>query len=288
MRSPSPASGSRAVPGESPRADAPVRVTVLGSGSKGNSLVVELGSIRIAVDAGFSVRRLAKKLRAASIAPESISACAITHEHLDHAKGARPARVKWHWTLTATSPTLAAMGFVNATARLMPLQYGESAMIEHVRVTLIEVSHDAVAPAAVLLEDTKSGARIGVAHDLGEVPDRLVDAFAYLDVLVLEANHDSGMLRSGPYPPFLQDRVAGMRGHLSNVQSAAFARRVAHPGLRAIVLAHLSEQNNTPALAFSTVDRALRGSAFRGKLIPAAQNAACAVGTARTAQLSLF
>jgi phosphoribosyl 1,2-cyclic phosphodiesterase len=265
-----------------------VRVTVLGSGSKGNSLVVELGAVRIAVDAGFGVRRLAKRLKAAGIAPESVSACAITHEHLDHARGARPARAKWQWTLAATPPTLVAMGVAHATARVTPLRYGESLMVDHVKITLIEVSHDAVAPAAVLLEDTKTGARIGVAHDLGEVPDRLFDAFARLDMLVLEANHDMGMLRTGPYPPFLQDRIAGVRGHLSNAQSAAFVRRVAHPGLRAIVLAHLSEQNNTPALAFGAVDRALRGSGFRGKLIAAAQHAACAVGAARTAQLSLF
>lgn len=265
-----------------------MNVTVLGSGSRGNSLVVDFGTSRIAVDAGYGTRTLATRMRAAGIAPASVDACALTHEHVDHAQGAIAARDKWHWTLVATGPTLAAIGAGNAAAHTQPLRYGESAAFGDARVTLIPVSHDAAAPAAVLIEHAPSGARIGVAQDLGEVSDALITAFARLDILVLEANHDAGMLRAGPYPSFLQDRIAGSRGHLSNAQSADFVAQVSHRGLRALVLAHLSRQNNTPELARTSLRAVLRGTRFRGMLLAAAQDAPGTVGDRATTQLTLF
>ncbi len=265
-----------------------MRLTIVASGSKGNSLVIDFGTTRIAVDAGFGTRNLAKRMRAAGIAPESISACIVTHEHLDHAQGALAARKKWHWTVAATPLTLAAMGAAKATQNIVPMDYGHTTTFGDARVTLIKVSHDAVAPAAVLVEDCVSGARVGIAYDLGVVPAALTKAFAELDALVLEANHDPGMLRAGPYPPHLQDRISSSRGHLSNFQSAEFARSVVHPGLRAIVLAHLSEQNNTQAIARETVGRQLRRTLFKGKLGAASQNASCAIGDVREIQLQLL
>jgi phosphoribosyl 1,2-cyclic phosphodiesterase len=265
-----------------------VRVTVMGSGSKGNCLVVEMGGCRIAVDAGFGPRTLAKRFKAMGIAPDSVQACVLTHEHTDHSCGALAARRKWHWTLVATAPTLASAGAANATTRVVPLAYETAYTVANLRLTLLRVSHDAVAPAAVLVEDAVGGGRIGIAYDLGEIPPGLDRAFERLDLLVLEANHDPGLLRTGPYPPFLQDRVAGRQGHLSNEQSAAFARRVAHRGLRALVLAHLSEQNNTPAIARSTVGSRLRGTGFQGALVTASQSAPCVVGTRGPEQLTLF
>jgi phosphoribosyl 1,2-cyclic phosphodiesterase len=265
-----------------------MKVTVVASGSKGNSLVVDFGSTRIAVDAGFGTRNLSKRFRAAGIAPESVSACIVTHEHLDHAQGALAARKKWSWNVAATALTLDAIGVATSARNITSMTYGVAEDFGDARVTLIKVSHDAVAPAAVVVEDRVSGARVGIAYDLGVVPRGLADAFANLDVLVLEANHDSAMLRSGPYPPHLQARIAGPNGHLSNAQSADFAQSVVHPGLRAIVLAHLSEQNNTPRVAHETVARQLRRTAFRGKLGPAKQNSSCAVGDVIEVQLQLL
>jgi len=265
-----------------------MRLTIVASGSKGNSLVIDFGSTRIAVDAGFGTRNLAKRYRAAGIAPESISACIITHEHLDHAQGALAARKKWHWTLGATPLTLAAIGATRSMQLTVPIDCGSSATFGDARVTLLKVSHDAVAPAALLVEDCLSGARIGIAYDLGTIPPALNQAFASLDLLVLEANHDPAMLRAGPYPRHLQDRVAGSRGHLNNFQSAQFARDIVSSGLRTVILAHLSEQNNTPALARETVGRQLRRTNFRGKLGAASQHRACAVGDVRDVQLQLL
>jgi phosphoribosyl 1,2-cyclic phosphodiesterase len=263
-----------------------VRVTALGSGSKGNCLVVDFGTTRVAVDAGFGIRVLARHFKAAGIVPESVAACVVTHEHLDHVRGARKARDKWRWSLMATPQTFAAAG-IGGTARLAPTAYRRPTMFGDARVTLLPISHDAAAPAAVLIEDVVSGARVGVAQDLGAIPEGLLEAFDRVDVLVIEANHDPGMLRAGPYPPSLQDRVAGPRGHLSNRQCADFVARAAHRDMRAIVLAHLSEQNNTPEIARSTVARALRGGPFRGKLVTAAQHLVCSVGDAAEVQYQL-
>jgi phosphoribosyl 1,2-cyclic phosphodiesterase len=211
----------------------------------------------------------------------------ITHEHLDHAKGALKARDKWRWTLISTAATLEAIGIGKATARLAPLDYGAKAAVGDLTVTLIRVTHDAVAPAAVLIEDGGTGMRAGVAQDLGEIPAGLERTFADLDMLVLESNHCSHMLRSGPYPPSLQARIAGINGHLSNEQSARFAERVAHRGLKAIVMAHLSEQNNTPQAAKSAMKARLRHTKFRGMLGAARQDRPSVVGTVAT-QLNLF
>jgi len=104
---------------------------------------------------------------------------------------------------------------------------------------------------------TRTGFRTGIAHDLGAVPETLRSAFARLDLLLLESNHDEEMLRNGPYPPFLQKRIVGGYGHLSNRRSAAFARELAGPQLRELVLLHLSEVNNTPALAVAAARAAL-------------------------------
>jgi phosphoribosyl 1,2-cyclic phosphodiesterase len=265
-----------------------MRVTVIASGSKGNSLVIEFGTTRIAVDAGYGPRNLAKKYAAAGIAPESVHACIITHEHVDHARGALDARRKWGWTLAGTPQTLDSIGAIDPAENSAPMDYGTPLKFGDAQVTLIKVAHDAVAPAAILVEDCASGARVGIAYDLGAIPAGLAQAFALLDILVLEANHDMGMLRAGPYPLHLQDRIAGSHGHLSNFQSAEFARTVAHPGLRAVVLAHLSEQNNTPTAAREAVGRQLRRTNFRGKLGAANQDRSCTVGDAREVQLQLF
>jgi phosphoribosyl 1,2-cyclic phosphodiesterase len=265
-----------------------MRVTIVASGSGGNSLVIDAGETRIAVDAGFGPRNLARRLRDAGVAPESISTCVITHEHLDHAKGALAARKRWHWTLAATPPTLAAIGAAKLKGHVTAVNHGATATFGDVNVTLIEVSHDAVAPAAVLLEHQRSGARIGIAYDLGVIPPALREMFRHLDVLVIEANHDLGMLRAGPYPLRLQNRIASSRGHLSNSQAAHFAGEMVHPGLKAIVLAHLSEQNNTPQVARETVGRQLRRTGFRGKLGAALQDKPCAVGDVREVQLKLL
>jgi phosphoribosyl 1,2-cyclic phosphodiesterase len=265
-----------------------VRVSVLGSGSRGNCLVIDGREARIIVDVGFGPRATATRLRALGIAPESIAGAVITHEHQDHAQGAPDARTKWRWSLIGTPGTLQAMSLGMATARLLPTAVETPLLFEGLRITLHEIPHDASAPAAVVIEDLRTGERVGVAHDLGVVPPRLVEVFRDVDIAVVESNHDPVMLREGPYPPMLQRRVSGGRGHLSNAQCAAWLRDIAGPRLRHVVLAHLSETNNTAALATDSARAALGAAGCRATVVAAQQRAPVVIGTPPDRQMTLW
>lgn len=240
-----------------------MRVWVLGSGSRGNAVLVECAGTRLLVDCGFSPRSLAGRLAAIGFRPADVHAVVLTHEHLDHAKGAAAGAAQWGWTVHATAGTLAALGPVPNAHSFAP---GATVAVGHAVVETLRIPHDAAQPVAVVVADPSGGARCGVALDLGHVPAAMLTAFRELDLLVFEANHDADRLATGPYAPALKARVAGRQGHLSNDESARAIRAFAHRGLRHVVLAHLSEVNNTPALALATVQRALDGSRFRGAL----------------------
>ncbi len=135
-----------------------------------------------------------------------------------------------------------------------------------------------------------SGVRVGVVYDLGHATPRFTAQFADLDILLLESNHDDDMLWTGRYPWVVKQRIAGPRGHLSNADAGIMARACAHRGLRHLVLCHLSENNNTPAVALRAMGNALHGSPFRGTLVAAAQDTPISVNAARSRsprQLSL-
>jgi phosphoribosyl 1,2-cyclic phosphodiesterase len=265
-----------------------VRITLLGSGSRGNALIVETGTLRLAVDVGFGPRALASRLRSAGIAPESVAGAVLTHEHQDHAQGALDARVKWRWTLLGNAETLAALGPGQASARLAPLPVGIPTAFEDLRLTLVPVPHDAAAPVAIVVEDARSGQRVGVATDLGAIPAGFGTVFRDLDILVLESNHDSGLLRDGPYPAHLKRRIAGGRGHLSNAAAAAWLADAADARLRHVVLAHLSETNNTPALALAACQAGLRRAGSRATLVAASQREVVMVGPRPSGQYDLW
>ena len=233
-----------------------MRAWTLGSGSSGNALVVESGGHRVLIDCGFGPRALVTRLRAVGIAPESIGALILTHEHVDHAAGAERAQKKFRWPVIASAGTLAALREVEARWR-RPIEAGGTLALDGFALSAVAVPHDAAAPLAFTLTATASGARLGVAHDLGAVPDALRSAFRHCDALCLEANHDEAMLRDGPYPAALKARIRGGRGHLANTQAAVLAAELAGPALRAVVLLHLSEVNNAPELATQTVRSAL-------------------------------
>lgn len=246
-----------------------MRVTLLGSGSRGNAIVVEGSGGRVLVDAGFPPRTLASRLQAAGIAPASIEALLLTHEHVDHARGAAAAVARWGWPVVATPGTLGAVwpaepGAGPARASGVALRAGgPQALVGGFEVAAIAVPHDAAEPVALLLTDRASGCRVGIALDLGAVPEPLAAAFQRVDVLVVESNHDEALLAQGPYPWPLKQRIRGGHGHLSNHAAARLAVRCAHRGLRAVVLAHLSEVNNRPALALACTRDALRGAGWR-------------------------
>jgi phosphoribosyl 1,2-cyclic phosphodiesterase len=227
-----------------------VKVCILGSGSRGNALLLEAGGTRILIDAGFAPRTLARRLRAVAIPPESISAVIVTHEHTDHACGAAASAARHAWRIYATRGTLAACPDLQGAEVITP---GLATVIGGFDVLAVRVSHDAAEPVAVVATDRVTGARTGIAYDLGVVTDSLRTAFDRLDTLVVEANHDPGMLSIGPYPHSVRKRISSSYGHLSNAAAAAFVANVQHRALRQVVLAHLSENCNTPALALAAV-----------------------------------
>jgi phosphoribosyl 1,2-cyclic phosphodiesterase len=230
--------------------------------------VIESDGHRLLVDCGFGPRALATRLATVGVAPESIEGLVLTHEHVDHAQGAERAQRKWRWPVLASEGTLRAVPEVESRWR-RPIAGGAEWATDGFRIEAVEVPHDAAAPLAFVITATASGARVGVAHDLGAVPPALRERFAHCDILCLEANHDTQMLRDGPYPAALKARIRGGRGHISNDEGGALAASLTHAGLRAVVLLHLSAVNNTPEVAVTTVRRHLRGSQFGGTLVAA-------------------
>jgi len=151
----------------------------------------------------------------------------------------------------------------------------------------VRVPHDAAEPIGLVATDRASGERVGIAYDLGTITDAIRLAFTGLDVLVIEANHDERMLRCGPYPRSVTTRIASRFGHLSNRAAADFVRTVAHRSLRHVVLAHLSEQCNDPALALSVVRAAAARANWTGTLCAATQDSVCIAAGAEQLSLAL-
>ena len=247
-----------------------MKVWVLGSGSSGNAVLVEGDGTRVLIDVGFGPRTLAARLKAACVEPASIDACFLTHDHSDHVSGVARAARRWGWAVFATSGTAEspALADVSVTSLLTdaPLR------VEGLEITALATPHDANEPVGFVATAVSTGARAGICYDIGHASSNVRALCREVDILVLEANHDEGMLWAGPYPPWLCQRIAGDSGHLSNRDAAALARdsitsRTAH-----VVLAHLSEKNNTPEMARHAVRSALRNTAFRGKLSMATQS----------------
>jgi phosphoribosyl 1,2-cyclic phosphodiesterase len=233
-----------------------VRSWVLGTGSRGNAVLLEADGSRVLVDAGFPIRALVRRLRAIGVAPQDIEAVIITHEHRDHVRAAAAGARAYGWRVFATAGTIAADPRLGAAAASRAV-VGESIALTTMDVATIPVPHDAASPIAVVVTARRTGVRIGVAYDLGHATEAVRRGLARLDVLILESNHDEGMLRAGPYPPMAIDRIAGPNGHLSNAAAADLVCSVAHSGLACVVLAHLSEINNDPRLALRGLTAAL-------------------------------
>jgi len=243
---------------------------MLGSGSSGNAILVECEGSRVLIDCGFGTRTLAGRLQTIGIAPESIEGCLITHEHHDHIKGAATGAKRWGWGVYATPGTAIAREL--RKTRVQRFDPGSTIDFARMSVEAVSIRHDARQPVGFVITAKSTGARAGVFHDLGKVTRAVAAACDCLDLLVLESNYDDEMLKNGPYPPFLQTRIAGDFGHLNNKHAARFVREIGDGRLNHVVLAHLSENCNTEKVALDTMRVGVSKSRFKGTITAAKQD----------------
>ncbi|MDF1505250.1 MBL fold metallo-hydrolase [Roseisolibacter sp. H3M3-2] len=241
--------------------ESPVSLWLLGSGSQGNAAAVAWGERLLLLDAGVDLPVLLARMRDADLHPWYVEEVLLSHGHRDHVLGAAAGAKAYGWRVWATLGTVWRWRALRGVD-VRPFEAGAAFDAGPFRVRTAATPHDVDDSAAFVVE--AGGVRIGYCTDLGHAPDAVVALLQGVDALVLESNYDEAMLRGGPYPPELQARVGGPTGHLGNAQAAEVARAVAHPGLRHLVLGHLSRHNNTPALALASMRRALEGTAFRG------------------------
>ncbi len=224
------------------------------------------------VDAGFSGKDLARRLDILELEPRNIAAIVITHDHGDHTRGAGVFSRRHGTPLYMTDRTRAACGsLLRGEESVVPYRAGYPFEIGGVRVEPFITVHDAADPVAVALVDVETETRVGIATDLGRPTAQVRAALAGSDFLVLEANHDEVMLRTGPYPWSVKRRISSSHGHLSNEGAARLVRELFHPRLAGVLLAHLSNECNSPELARNVVGRALDAAGYRGYLAVAEQ-----------------
>jgi phosphoribosyl 1,2-cyclic phosphodiesterase len=235
----------------------PLKVIVLGSSSSGNATLIEARGGSLLVDAGFSAKELTRRMATVGAEPRDLAGIVVTHEHTDHVSGASVLARRHHLPIFGTPGTLRGARPSLGGCDLRPVPRLTPFDLAGAELTLLPVPHDAREPAAVHLE--ASGRRVLVATDLGHVPDHLVVWAKDIDGLVLESNHDVRMLRDGPYPAFLKRRIQGSNGHLSNADSALALKRLVGPRTKGVLLGHLSQRNNTEAIALATARECLPG-----------------------------
>lgn len=229
-------------------------VAVLASGSKGNATVIKAGNKAFLVDAGISCRRITNALQEYGLHPYDLSGVLITHEHKDHISGLPVLSKKYKLPIFANEKTWQAMELRNeierSCHRLLPgtISFGD------MKVSSFAISHDAASPVGYSFQYKEE--KCTYLTDSGFVNEEIKLATLNSDVIILEANHDEEMLKKGPYPKMLKERILGTRGHLSNTAAGWFLANMEKMP-QEVFLAHLSQENNKPELALSTVERIL-------------------------------
>jgi phosphoribosyl 1,2-cyclic phosphodiesterase len=254
-----------------------VKFCVLASGSSGNAALVSTDRTRILLDAGLSMRDLRKRLAAIGESLDALDAILITHEHSDHVAGlpvlARNRDVRAAIYMTRlTAPAIDWGGHPDGrpAPRLETFQAGAAFQIGDIEIQSFSIPHDAIDPVGFCFE--AQGVRIGVATDLGYIPESVKFHLRRMHLLLLEANHDLDMLKVGPYPWSVKQRVMSRVGHLSNLSMSDYLSGNLDSSTAHIVLGHLSEQNNHPEIVRMIANQALEARALAPRLAIAAQN----------------
>ncbi len=229
-------------------------ITTLASGSSGNAVLVSHESTHLLVDCGISCLRIKRALAGLGLSCTDLSAILITHEHSDHISGLETLFKQFHLPVYCTPGTGRQLAYRIAFLEevLHPVQPGRPFVLDGMAITPFATSHDAADSVGYTF--TADARKAAVVTDLGVVTPVVEDALAGAHLLVAESNHDPDMVRTGPYPYSLKQRILGPRGHLSNADCAALCARI---GAQTVILAHLSAENNSPSLALNTVRAAL-------------------------------
>jgi phosphoribosyl 1,2-cyclic phosphodiesterase len=235
-----------------------LRFASLGSGSRGNALLVESGDTLLMIDCGLPRRDVERRLRELGRSPRDVTAVLISHEHGDHVRGIGPYLRRYRTEIWSTVGTAGAVTALRGGRRLnchAPLTIGA------IDVEPFPVPHDAREPCQFVFEAGRR--RLGLLTDTGHVTPHIRERLAGCDALAIELNHDAGLLHGGEYPPALKARIASRFGHLSNSQAAALLGDVGHRGLQWVAGLHLSDKNNTPGLARAAAGEVLDGTGCR-------------------------
>ena len=229
--------------------------TLIGSGSSGNATLVRDGNTHILVDVGLSGRETARRLGECGLSPDQVSAIVVSHEHGDHCRGVAPFAKHLDIPIFMTDGAYAAPGMTIDDRKRQRIESGAAFEVCGLLFTPFAVPHDAADPIALTIE--KDGIKIAVVLDLGYITNLVVERLKGCDGIILESNHDISMLKVGPYPWALKQRVMSRRGHLSNDLVAGYLADGFDGRARHVILAHLSEKNNLPDLAMLSARRAL-------------------------------
>lgn len=258
-----------------------VSVTVLASGSKGNCTLLSSSTTRLLIDAGLSCREVMRRLLLCGEDPCSVDAILITHEHSDHVAGIRvlARRLKIPIYITAATYQAYQRSMHDADGNRISLdrrehfRSGTRFQVGDISVTPFTIPHDAVDPVGFTF--CADGIKVGICTDLGYMPPNVRDHLRGCHMLMIESNHDLELLRGGPYPWSVKQRVMSNVGHLSNDALANFLTSDYDGSAEFLILAHLSEQNNHPEIARVTAERALgdqRSLFLQNRLMLAAQH----------------
>lgn len=232
-----------------------MQVHVLASGSTGNAVCFNMGKTKILIDAGISARRIEQGLDKIGLKASDLDAVLITHEHTDHVKGIDVFVRRHHIPVFARPKT---WEMISCRDKLPSncIRYLESELeLKDIYIKTFKISHDAVDPVGFCLYSEKY--KCVLATDLGVVTKEVEEAISLADLVILESNHDLAMLKNGSYPIYLKNRIVGNKGHLSNVQAGNLLARVKKKPNMRVFLAHLSQENNMPSIAYNTVSQIL-------------------------------
>lgn len=233
-----------------------MRFASLGSGSRGNALLVESGSTLVLLDCGFGIAETERRLERLGVIAESISAVLVTHEHSDHIGGVFRFARRHSIPVWLTHGTLTGAPQKDVVLPEIQLIDGHTRYaLGDLEVLPFPVPHDAREPVQYVFSDGDS--RLGVLTDAGSLTPHIIEMLDRCDALVLECNHDREMLAASSYPPSLKRRISGRLGHLANDVAASLLDRIDVSRLQHVVAAHLSEQNNRPSLATAALAAAL-------------------------------